>query len=106
MFHPITRGAARAVVFLFVLMFLLTAASYWLSVRAVNGEIGNRASVTQLCQTGNEFRAEQVTLWTYLASISSPPAGETPAQAKQRQAAVATLLAYVRHVFAPRDCGQ
>jgi hypothetical protein len=84
LFAPMTRGAARAVVTLFVLSFLLSGAAYWFSVRAVQGEIRNRATVTQLCVTGNEFRAEQVTLWTHLVQISAPPPHQTPAQARQR----------------------
>jgi hypothetical protein len=105
LFTPISTGAARAVVSLFVLAFLLAGASYWLSVRAVHGEVANRASVTQLCQSGNSFRADQVTLWTHLVAISTPSATLTPAQAAQRQALISAFLAYVRQVFAPRDCG-
>jgi hypothetical protein len=104
-FGTISTGAARAVVFLFVLAFLLAGASYWLSVRAVRGEVASSATVTQLCQSGNEFRASQVTLWTHLVAISTPPTGQTPAQAAQRRALISTFLAYVRQVFAPRDCG-
>src|SRR5712664_1758848 len=63
-FTPMTRGAAHATVFLFALSFLLAGSSYWLATRAVNGEIANRATVTQLCLSGNDFRAQQVTLWT------------------------------------------
>jgi hypothetical protein len=103
-FRPITPGAARAVVFLFVLTFLLAAGSYWLSVRAVRGEITSRASVVQLCETGNGFRAQQVTLWTHLIAISQPPPHQTAAQRKQREALTRKFLAYVRTVFAKRDC--
>lgn len=104
LFRPMTRGAARAVVSLFVLAFLLAGGSYWLSVRAVRGEVASRASVVQLCQAGNESRAQQVTLWTHLVTISAPPAHESAAQERQRQATIAAFLAYVRKVFAPRDC--
>jgi hypothetical protein len=104
LFTPITRGAARAVLVLFLLSFLLAAASAIISVRAVQGGIQSRASVMQLCQAGNEARAQQVTLWEHLAAISVPPPRETPAQRQQREAAVAALLRYVQQVFAPRDC--
>ena len=103
-FAPISRGAARAFVFLSVLTFLLAAGSYWLSVRAVRGEVANRATVVQLCETGNGFRAQQVTLWTHLIATSQPPPHETAAQRRQRDALIAGLLAYVRKVFAPRNC--
>lgn len=106
LFTPMTRGAARAVVFLFILAFLLSAATFWLSVRAVQGEIANRATTAQLCQSGNDSRAQQVTLWTHLIAISAPPPGQTAAQAKQRDATIRSFLDYVRQVFAPRDCSQ
>jgi hypothetical protein len=103
-FLPITRGAAHAFVFLSVLALVLAAASSWVSVRAVQGEISSRASVVQLCQSGNESRAQQVTLWTHLVAISTPPPHETAAQRAIREARVRQFLGYVREVFAPRDC--
>jgi hypothetical protein len=93
-----------AIVSLFALAFLLAAASSWLSVRTVRGEVANRASVTQLCQAGNESRAQQVTLWTHLVQISAPPQHETAAQKRQRQALTRQFIGYIRQVFAPRDC--
>ena len=104
LFSPITRGAAQAVVVLFVLAFLLAAASFWLSVRTVQGQIHSRASVVQLCQAGNESRAQQVTLWTHLVSISAPPPHETAAQKAARETRIRQFLGYVRQVFAPRNC--
>jgi hypothetical protein len=104
LFRPITPGAARAVVTLFVLSFLLSGAAYWLAVRAVDGQVRSRASVVQLCQAGNESRAQQVTLWTHLVAISTPPPHETPAARARRQKLTREFLAYVRQVFAPRNC--
>jgi hypothetical protein len=103
-FATMGRGAASAVVTLFVLAFLLAGASFWLSVRTVQGEIRNRATVTQLCEAGNESRAQQVTLWTHLVTISAPPPHQTAAQKRQRAAQIASFLAYVRTVFAKRNC--
>ena len=99
-----TVTPARAFVFLSVLTFLLAAGSYWLSVRAVQGEVRSRASVVQLCQAGNTARAQQVTLWTHLVQISQPPPHETAAQKRQRQATIAGFLQFVRQVFKARDC--
>ena len=101
---PISRGAARAVVTLFALSFLLAGAAYFFSVRAVQGEVRNRATVTQLCQAGNESRAQQITLWTHLVAISAPPPGETAAQRARRETLTRKFLAYVRTVFRPRNC--
>ena len=103
-FSPMTRGAARAVVSLFVLSFLLAGASSWFSVRAVQGEVSSRASTLALCQAGNDARAQQVTLWTHLIAISAPPPRQTPAQKQARDKLIGSFLAYVRHVFAPRNC--
>ena len=50
----------------------------------------------QLCQAGNESRAQQVTLWTHLIAISAPPPHETAAQKQQRAMIVRQFLAYVR----------
>jgi len=103
-FRPISRGAARAVVILFVLAFLLSGGAYWLSVRAVQGEVRSRASVVQLCQAGNESRAQQVTLWTHLIAISQPPPHETAAQRARRETLIREFLSYVRKVFKARNC--
>jgi len=97
-------GTGPAIVFLFILAFLLAGASFWLSVRTVQGQIASRASVVQLCRAGNESRAQQVTLWTHLVGISAPPPHETAAQRQKRQQLTRQFLAYVHQVFAPRDC--
>ena len=99
-----TRGARYAVVFLFVLSFVLSGGSYLLSASAVHKAVGSRASVVQLCRLGNESRAQQVTLWTRLVAISKPPPGQTRAQARQRAATIRVFIAYVRRLFAPRNC--
>ena len=98
------RGSS--IVFLFILAVLVAGSAYFFATRAVNGEVANRASVVQLCVTGNEFRAEQVKLWNYVARLSAPPPHETAAQMRQRETAIRALVAYVQHVFAPRDCSK
>jgi len=103
-FRPISSGAAQAFVVLSVVTLLLAGAAYFFSTRAVQGEIRSRASVVQLCQAGNDSRAQQVTLWTHLVAISAPPPHETAAQRRQREALTRQFLAYVRKVFAPRNC--
>jgi hypothetical protein len=103
-FRTVSQGTAQAFVILAVLALLVAGASSWFSVRAVQGEINSRASVVQLCQAGNEARAQQVVLWSHLVQVSVPPPHETAAQKQRRAAAVAGLLRYVRQVFAPRDC--
>lgn len=100
----ITRGARYAVVFLFVLSFLLAAGSYGLSTAAVRRAVSSRASVVQLCQLGNESRAQQVTLWERLVAISPPPPHQTPAQARAREKLISEFLGFVRREFAPRNC--
>ena len=97
-------GANRAIVFLFILAFLLAGASFWLSVRTVQGQIASRASVVQLCRAGNESRAQQVTLWAHLVEISAPPPHETAAQKAARAKLTRQFLGYIYKVFAPRNC--
>ena len=99
-----TPSTGQAIVFLFILAFLLAGASFWLSVRTVQGQIASRASVVQLCQAGNESRDQQITLWTHLVQLSAPPPHETAAQKARREKLVRDFLGYVRQVFAPRDC--
>ena len=98
------RAVRYAFVFVSVLTLLLAGASYFFATRAVRGEIASRASVVQLCQAGNDSRAQQVTLWTHLVQMNAPPPHETAAQKQKRQALTRKFLAYIRQVFAPRDC--
>lgn len=58
------------------------------------------------CEVGNQFRAEQVTLWTHLAAVSKPPPHATRAQKAKDAQQIAALLRYIRKVFAPRDCAR
>ena len=103
-FRTVSQGTARAFVVLAALSLLLSAASGWIAVRAVQGELSSRASVVQLCQAGNDSRAQQVILWTHLVAISVPPPHETAAARQKREATVTAFLAFVHKVFAPRDC--
>ena len=106
MFRTVGQGTARAFVILAVIAVIVAGASSWLAVRAVQGEVKSRASVVQLCETGNGFRAQQVTLWEHIIAISAPPPRETPAQHRARAALLASFRQYVRQVFAARDCSR
>ena len=103
-YRTVSQGTARAFTVLAVVAVLVAGASSWLAVRAVQGQIQSRASVEQLCQAGNDSRAQQVTLWTHLVQISTPPPHETAAQKAQRAKTITAFLRYVRHVFAARNC--
>jgi hypothetical protein len=100
-----TRGARYSAGFLFVLSLLLAGGNYLLSASAVRHATANRVSISQLCQSGNESRAQQVQLWLHLVALSAPPPGETPAARAHREKVTREFLAYLRVVFAPRDCG-
>lgn len=104
LFTPVTRGAKQAAIILAVIMVALTAGNYLLASSAVRKATANAVSVQQLCQSGNEFRAEQVSLWMYLISLSPPPPGETPAARAQRVKTIQAFTAYIHQVFAPRNC--
>jgi hypothetical protein len=100
----ITRGSLYSVIILFVVMIVLTGASYALESNAISRAQRNTASITQLCQLGNDSRAQQIRLWQFVISISRPPPHETAKQERQRQATLRTFEAYLHRVFAPRDC--
>jgi len=53
-----------------------------------------------LCRSGNEARANQIDLWTFIITLAAEP-HPTPVQ-RQR---VAALERRLHEIFAPRDCG-
>ena len=106
-----TSGAKRAFITLLVISFAIGGANLLFTARQVNdvrsaeqASARSAASVVQLCQLGNESRAQQVTLWEHLVTVSSPPPHETRAQKRKRLSTVRAFLGFVHHVFAPRDC--
>ena len=56
----------------------------------------NASNAVVTCEVGNQARANQVQLWSYILTLS----GNTPAQ----QAQVEKVKVYLLQVFAPRDC--
>src|SRR6266702_7775324 len=89
-----TRGARYAAVFLFCFSLALAGANLLFTSTLVHRAAAAKASVTQLCQSGNEARQQQIDLWAFVIQISPPPPCQTPAQAAQR--------AHVLHRFALR----
>ena len=109
--RPMTSGAKRAFITLLAISLALAGANLLFTAR----EVGNTraaittsaraaASVAQLCQLGNEARAQQIILWEHILTISRPPPHETPAQERRRLATVRAFGRYLHQVFAPRDC--
>ena len=98
-----TRGMAYSIAFLFALSFLLAAGSYFLSVQAIRRATANTATITQLCMTGNDARAQQIQLWEFVISVSRPP-HETAAHRRRREATVRRFTTHLHRVFAPRNC--
>ena len=106
-----TRGSRSAVVFLFLLTLAIGGANLLFTSALVNGvnvnsarARANKASITQLCQTGNESRAEQIDLWTFIIQISPPPPHETTAEAAQRLHVLHRFALRLHTIFRPRDC--
>jgi hypothetical protein len=108
-----TPGALRATVFLFVFSLVLAAANLMFTAREVGSvraaeqaAARSTASVVQLCQLGNESRAQQVILWDHVITISRVPPHETAAEKRKRLATVRAFVAYVHRVFKARDCAR
>ena len=99
-----TRGARYAVVFLFALTLAIGAANLLFTSHLVNRVTVAKASVVQLCQLGNESRAQQVQLWEFVIQISHSPPHESAAHKAQRERTIRQFVAHLHKVFAPRDC--
>jgi hypothetical protein len=100
------KRVAAAIAVSLVLDVALTIGVSITAVQAGDASAKANATVAQLhstqvsaCRSGNQTRAEEVALWTHLASLSAT-SGRTPAQRKADD----QLLAYIRSVFKPRDC--
>ena len=80
---------------------LLTAALAVVAVQA-NHASGAASAVAQsdrnLCLSGNVARAQQVSLWNYVLTISQQPASSA------ERARVAEFRTHLHKLFAPRDC--
>jgi hypothetical protein len=95
------RHLIRITIVSLALDLLLTAALTIVAVQA-NRASGAASAVAQssrnLCLSGNVARAQQVSLWNYVLTISHPPASSVE---RER---VAGFKAHLQKLFAPRDC--
>ena len=101
-----TRGARYAVVFLFVLTLALAGANLLFTSALVHRAAAAKASVTQLCQSGNEARQQQIDLWAFVIQISPPPAHQSAAEAVQRAHVLHRFALRLHKIFAERDCAK
>ena len=62
------------------------------------------ASEVATCESSNQTRSQEITLWGHLAAVSKPAPGETPKEIAANKQAVDQFLMYVAKVFRPRDC--
>jgi hypothetical protein len=111
--RPMDAGTKRAFLTLLVISFTLAAANLMFTAREVGSvraaeqaAARSTASVVQLCQLGNESRAQQVILWDHVITISRVPPHETAAEKRKRLATVRAFVAYVHRVFKARDCAR
>lgn len=98
------RKVAVPVIVTLVGLVLAFFVSYALSLQAIHRSTGALATVVQLCEATNVTRAAQISLWEHLVVISKPPPGETVQARTQRVKTTQAFLAYIRRVFAPRNC--
>lgn len=61
----------------------------------------NQQAIIRSCETGNEARANNKQLWTYLLNIPTPNAPTFQQQQVRDQ-----FSAFVDKTFAPRDCSK
>jgi hypothetical protein len=93
-----TRGARHAVIFLFVFSMLLAGMGLLFTAREVNAVRAAGASTVQLCQAGNEARAQQIALWEFILRVSGPP------RSARERAVTAAFIHHLHVIFAPRNC--
>jgi hypothetical protein len=89
-----------AVSTIFIILFVAAGTSYALSVYAVDRATSNAVTLTELCQSGNDFRTDQITLWKFIVNLNRQP--RTPAE----QEAINRFYKYVQRVFKLRDCSK
>ena len=99
-----TPGARYAVVFLFLFALALAGANLLFTSTLVHRAARNTASITQLCQSGNEARQQQIDLWAFVIQISPPPPHQTAAEAVQRAHVLHRFALRLHKIFAPRNC--
>lgn len=100
-----TRGARWASAGLLILTLMVGAGNLWATYDQV-GAVRNAtaraahasATVAQLCQAGNEFRAEQAGLWEYILHLSGPP------KTARQKHIDAVFVHHLTVVFRPRNC--
>jgi hypothetical protein len=63
----------------------------------------NRNAARLSCEAGNQTRATQVELWTYVLTVS---AQANPAPTRAQAERLAQFRTYIQKVFAPRDCSK
>ena len=87
-----------------LLLTFLLVFTYGTARSASEAAAAQHATLISACQAGNQTRAEQIQLWSHLAAVSKPRPGTSKQEIAKEKVQVAALLAYVRRVFAPRDC--
>jgi hypothetical protein len=88
----------RAFIVFDVLLTILLAVTGVASVHAVRSANSANSAQLALCQAGNEARAQQIGLWTYVLSISKKP------ETAQQQKNIEAFKQHLNVIFAPRDC--
>jgi hypothetical protein len=64
------------------------------------------ASQIGACKVGDQTRADQVQLWTFLTGLSGPAPGATPAQIRQQKRITDKLLGFVHDTFKQINCAK
>jgi phage-related minor tail protein len=95
---------AAPLAILIIAMVVSILCSFLLAWYAANRATSSRATVQELCISGNDNRSQQIRLWEFVLSLSTPQSSDTAAERATQKRNVRQFRIYLHKVFAPRDC--
>lgn len=94
-----------AAVLVIVVMTAAAVGGAWLiGLHATQQASKNAVTITQLCQAGNQARAQQILLWDHLVAVAPKPPSESVQARTARLRTATDFLKFVDQVFAARNC--
>ena len=106
---PLLTNAQKQGTWLAVLILAMVVSilcSFLLAWYAANRATSSRATVQELCISGNDYRSQQKQLWEFVITLSVPHPGETAAERTARLKNIKKFRTYLNRITAPRDCSR